>query len=300
MKNILTKIFIAIWLFLAFFSYSFAAKNQYLDAIKDDKRDVSPWANAYEFTLNIANSLISIFFIIAIIYFFIIVIKLILSENSEEEAGNFKKWFIWISVWLIVMQLAKVFVNSMYNTQKVELTRWTDWLIKFAGDLLNNIIKPLTELLETWAAFLFVLIAIFAFYKLITSNWDDSSAKSGKMMIFYAIIWFIIIKVSATLIKAVYWECKTGALWSIIRSWSCNHTANISWVWAIITNIINWLNSFIWIWVIIMVIYVWMQIIFSKWDEEKLTNWKKSIIYIVIWVWILIMNYLILTFFLNV
>ncbi|PZM81811.1 hypothetical protein DLH72_05095 [Candidatus Gracilibacteria bacterium] len=300
MKKILTKIFIAIGLFLAFFSYSFAAKNQYLDAIKDDKRDISPGANAYEFTLNIANSLISIFFIIAIIYFFIIVIKLILSENSEEEAGNFKKGFIWISVGLIVMQLAKVFVNSMYNTQKVELTRGTDGLVKFAGDLLNNIIKPLTELLETGAAFLFVLIAIFAFYKLITSNGDDSSAKSGKMMIFYAIIGFIIIKVSATLIKAVYGECKTGALGSIIRSGSCNHTANISGVGAIITNIINWLNSFIGIGVIIMVIYVGMQIIFSKGDEEKLTNGKKSIIYIVIGVGILIMNYLILTFFLNI
>lgn len=303
MKKILVKIINILWLSLICFWNIYAAKwgNTYLEQIQDTKRDLNVWANENELLLNIAISIINILFIISIVYFFIIAIKLIANPDSDQESGNFKKWILWTSLWLMVIQMARVFVNSLYINKKVQ--EWTigsgDGLANMANNLLNNIIKPLTDLLETWASFLFIMIAIFAFYKLVTSNWDDWAAKSGKMMVAYAIIWFIIIKVSATLVKAVYWECTTWALWIIINS-TCNHTANISWVWAIITNIINWLNSFIWVWVIIMVIYAWLQIIFSKWDEDKISSWKKSITYILIWIWILVMNYLILTFFLKV
>ena len=267
MKKILVKIITILWLSLICFWNIYAAKwgNTYLEQIQDTKRDLNVWANENELLLNIAISIINILFIISIVYFFIIAIKLIANPDADQESGNFKKWILWTSLWLMVIQMARVFVNSLYINKKVQ----------------------------------FIMIAIFAFYKLVTSNWDDWAAKSGKMMVAYAIIWFIIIKVSATLVKAVYWECTTWALWIIINS-TCNHTANISWVWAIITNIINWLNSFIWVWVIIMVIYAWLQIIFSKWDEDKISSWKKSITYILIWIWILVMNYLILTFFLKV
>jgi flagellar basal body-associated protein FliL len=47
-----------------------------------------------------------------------------------------------------------------------------------------------------------------------------------------------------------------------------------------------------------MIIYTGSQIIFSAWDEEKMKKAKSSILYILIWIFILTMNYLILTFFL--
>jgi flagellar basal body-associated protein FliL len=46
-----------------------------------------------------------------------------------------------------------------------------------------------------------------------------------------------------------------------------------------------------------MIIYTWAQIIFSNWEDEKIKTAKKSILYIIIWIVILIMNYFILTFF---
>ena len=59
------------------------------------------------------------------------------------------------------------------------------------------------------------------------------------------------------------------------------------------------MNWFVWIAVILMIVYAWIQVLFSAWDEEKLWKAKSSIIYIVIWIAILIMNYFILTFLLR-
>lgn len=295
MKKILNKIISIIWLFLIGF---WNINSAYIDQMKW-KEDIIIWDRVDNFILTIANSIINIFFIIAIIYFFIITFKLLFSDNSEEESSNFKKWFLWISIWLIVMQTAKVFVNSIYSKEDVQVSTSSS-LKFFANNLLDWIVMPFIRLLEMWAWFLFVFIAIYAFFKLISSNWNDEEAKSGKMIIFYSIIWFILIKVSYVLINAVYWKCDSNPILGQIFSLSCQRKTDISEVSNIITNIINWMNSFIWLWIIIMVIYAWLQIIFSNWDEEKVNNWKKSIMFITIWIWILVMNYFILTFFLKI
>lgn len=297
MKKILEKIILIIW---AFFINIFISNANLLDELwkKEDKFiNIDTWNKWYNFLISIADSLINIFFIIAIIYFFIVIIKLIFAENSEEESSNFKKWFIWISLWLMIMQMAKVFVNSIKSNSWLSSAS-TQELWSISELLMNNIIIPLTSLLETWASFIFILIAIYAFYKLITSNWDENAVKNGRNTIFYSIIWFIIIKVSTTLITAVYGKCELkNYLSKIFTSLECQRNPNISEISSIMTTIINWINSFIWIWIIIMIIFAWLQIIFSKWDEEKLKSGKKSIIYIAIWVWILVMNYFIITFF---
>ena len=111
MKKILSKIFVIIWLFLASFWSIFASSSKdYLDQLHE-KRDIIIWNDTWDFLVRIADSLVIIFFIIAVPYFFIIVIKLIMNENSEEEATNFKKWIIWISIWLWLMKFAQAFLH---------------------------------------------------------------------------------------------------------------------------------------------------------------------------------------------
>lgn len=299
MKKIFKKIFIFMILFSTFIWWAFASKfeNNLLNNLwKDsDKREISLWTDEVkDFLINIADSLVNIFLAIAIIYFFIIIIKLIISENSEEESENFKKWFIWISIWFFVIQMAKIFVKTIYD-DRINDTLNT-WVTNIATFLLKNIITPFTNLLEMWASFFFLMIAIYAFYKLITSNWNDDTLKNTKNTIFYSIVWFVLVKVSYTLINAVYWECET----TLLTVAKCDRKVELEWISWIISNIINWMNSFIWIWIVIILIYSWLQIIFSNWDEEKIKNWKKWLLFIVIWIWILIMNYLIINFFFNI
>lgn len=246
--------------------------------------------------LKIADSVKKVFYVIASIYFIIITIKLVISDNTEEELGNFKKWVLWISVWIIVMNLAYYFVNTIYNPSFIENPKSVSMNINgYAEALLKNIIYPIVKLLETAASFFFIFIAIFAFFRLVTSNGNEEEAKRWKMSILYAIIWFILIIISSELVFAVYGDCKYSQIARIFWT-TCKKSAELSGAVEIIVKVINWMNSFVAIVVILMIIYSGIQIIFSGWDEEKISKAKKSIIYIIIWIAILVANILILTF----
>jgi multisubunit Na+/H+ antiporter MnhB subunit len=70
------------------------------------------------------------------------------------------------------------------------------------------------------------------------------------------------------------------------------------WIQLII-RVINWMNGFVAIIVLLMIIYAWAQILLSAWDEEKIKKWKQALIYIAIGLFVLAINFLILTFFLR-
>jgi hypothetical protein len=139
----------------------------------------------------------------------------------------------------------------------------------------------------------FIAIMLFAFYKIITSAWDEEKAKSWKKSIIFALVWFMVIKVSKFFVEAIY----SQTLCSVDWIWNCNKKSLSDWV-QMSFDIINWLNGFVWVVIVMMIIYAWAQIIFSNWEDDKIKKAKKSIIYIIIWITLLIINYLILTFFL--
>ncbi len=240
------------------------------------------------FLARIAKDLKNIFFSIAFIYFLVITLRLLLAGNSEEAIWKFKKWILWITVGLIIMQLAFSLTVSLFDQD-------VNW--ETAINFVEMIVYPLVNLLSTLASLFFIAICIYAFYRLITSNWEEEKAKSAKMTIFYWILGFIIIKISDVLVKSFYG--KTACEYEVIaqnKSGSC--TGDLSWVAALIFTVINWLNGFVAIIVVIMIIYVWAQVMTSNWEEEKLKKAKKAILYIFIWILVLVMNYLILTFWL--
>jgi len=249
------------------------------------------WKGVFYTLVSIAQSLKNLFFFLATIFYLIIAIKLIAAENTEEEVGKFKKWIIWITLWLMIMQLAYSYVMTLYANSIWE---------KLAFDLITNIINPFIWLMEVFASFIFLAIAIFAFYRMVTANWKEEEITRSKMSILYAIMWFVLLKLSKIIVEWVYWklECKqTTIAWFDAATISCiwwKNTAGLTWN---ILQIINWMNSFIWIITVLLIIWAWFNILFSAWDEEKIKKAKSTIIYIVIWLLLLVVNYLLLTFF---
>ena len=92
------------------------------------------WAQWIFYTLvEVAQSLKNLFFWLATIFYIVIAIKLLVAENTEEEIGKFKKWVIWITIWLMVMQIAYAFTLTLYAKNIWE---------SLAFDLIDNIINP--------------------------------------------------------------------------------------------------------------------------------------------------------------
>ncbi len=268
--------------------------NDILDSFKESSDDLldiwSQWWEIwiYNFLIRIARDLKNFFYIIATVYFLILVFKLISSGKSEEELWNFKKWIIWISLWIVIMQISYSFVKLLFD-------KWVNQ--NLADRLVKNMIEPIIWILEAWASFFFIAMAIYSFYRLITAAWNEESVKSWKMTIFYSIIWYIVVKLSKTLVEVVYWKLNCPS--NPFDPSECIRVPKVEWFSWIVTNIINWANWFIWIVTILMIIYAWYNLLFSWWDEEMVKKAKFTILYIAIGLFLLVTNYMILIFFLD-
>ncbi len=262
--------------------------NSHLQKLENNDKDftTSTWwiKGIHNTILRIAKDLKNLFFIIAWIYFLIITIRIIFSSKTEEEVWNFKKWILWVSIWIIVTQIAYWFVAVLFD-KSIDNT--------LAKNFIDTIVKPLVALIESMASFVFLAIMIYAFYRLISANWDEEKAKSWKMSVIYAIVWFIVVRISGALVNTIYWE-------TYCYSHVCQNReqkTDLEWFARIIVDIIDWANWFVWIITILLIIYAWFLVLTSVWDEEKLKKAKNIILYIAIWITVLVANYLILTFF---
>ncbi|MCH8518546.1 hypothetical protein LAT59_02185, partial [Candidatus Gracilibacteria bacterium] len=94
-------------------------------------------------------------------------------------------------------------------------------------------------------------------------------------------------------------NCEPYTLGTIVFEGACRNIQNLSSGVQIIISIINWLKAFVAIVVVLMILYAGAQILLSAGDEEKLKKSKNSLVYIAIGIFILIANFLILTFFLR-
>lgn len=236
--------------------------------------------------LNIARDLRTIVFILVSLVWIIMVIKLLFWDNTEEQQKNLKNWILWASVWIMVMQIAFSFYKIMFD-KDINKVLWENFSEK--------IIEPFIDLLMLWASFIFIFVAIYAFYHIITAWWNEENIKQWKTTIFQAIIWFIVIKFANTIVKNTFnTDC---SWWSIIVYWWNNVCNNITENAKIITSLINWVNSFIVIVVVIMIIYAGFLIMTWAWEEDKQKKAKNIILYVWIGLLILVANYLILTFF---
>lgn len=190
------------------------------------------------------------------------------------------------------MQLAYAFVYTMYD-QGVSAS--------LGVRLFSNIALPMIELVRTLASIFFIAMAIYAFYRLVTANGNEEAVKSAKMTILYALIGFIIVRLAQAIVEAFYGKVNcvnTGGGLIQTGQAACTNIQSVSAGAGIIIQVINWMNSFVALAVLIMIIYAGAQILLSAGDEEKIKKGKQSLIYIAIGIAILMLNYLILTFFL--
>ncbi len=262
--------------------------NDRLDDLKTKEflqpSNTNKWANwIKDFIIKIAKDVKNVFFALATIYFLIITIKLLFASNSEESFENYKKWLIWITLWIVVMQMSYAFVTSVYDT----------WVSRFSSNLINTVFLPIIRLLETLALIFFLLIAVYSFIRLVSSNWEKEKIQKWTDSIVYATVWIFLVLISTKIIVYIYWNYNISSSWLT----SIDKESNFSSAVTMFIKFINWVNWFVAIVTIIMIMYAWANIIFAAWDEEKVKKWKTTIMYAFIWILILVVSYLILTFF---
>lgn len=233
------------------------------------------WANWLMY--NIAKDLKDFLIVVAIIYMFILVLQLFFWKWSEDDLKKWRIWIMWTSIWIVVMQMSFVAANTMFFADGM----WA-WA---AQNLIATVLDPIIRLLEVVTSFIFIWMAILAFYRIIASWWNEEAYKKWINSIINAMVWFLLIKVSAKLVHSIYWkpECTSGTF----NLEECNFNPDISETSKIIAHFIQYFTWFIWVIVMILIIYTWFNILTSHWDETKVKKAKSTIRYIIIWILII-------------
>lgn len=310
MKKLLVKLLLTINLLaVPFFSYAISiwttnndnvritTENTWKSSNNDEFEQMwSNWEFFYVWTwwekwlkwllLNIARDLRAIVFTMVLLVVVIMVIKLLFAENTEEQQKKLKMWILWSSIWIMVMQVAFSVYKIMFDREV-----WANLARRFW----EKIVEPFTEVLMLLASFVFIAMAIIAFYKIVTAWGNEEWIKKGKTTIFQAIIWFVVIKLSSIVVTNTFNpDCWWG--W-IISYWWTNVCENVKDNSMILITLINWINTFLSIAIVLMIIYAWFLVMTWWGEEEKNKKAKKIILYSWIWLMILFASYMILTFF---
>lgn len=127
----------------------------------------------------IMNSFISVafniknFFIIIAVFFLIIgVVKLLFLAGDEESTKKWRSNIIWVSVGILVMQIAFSIWNTliMRDTGSVigSMLGWQMWV---------NIFSPIVNFLQLLAGLGFLAMMIYAFFTIVGGGGDEEKLK---------------------------------------------------------------------------------------------------------------------------
>jgi len=66
-----------------------------------------------------------------------------------------------------------------------------------------------------------------------------------------------------------------------------------------ITNLVLYLLWFIWLIGIIFAMYAGFQILTAAWDDEKVKSWKKTLLFALLWIFIILIAYFLVNWVIN-
>lgn len=110
--------------------------------------------------ITIARDVKNLVTLLAVVYLFIMVINIIFSNGSDEDVKKWRSGIISATLGIIVMQIAYVVVATLYDRRVIGYT---------AFDLLDKVVYPFVRMLELLASFVFLAMAFYAFYLIITA-----------------------------------------------------------------------------------------------------------------------------------
>ncbi len=247
-----------------------------------------------DFLLQLARDMKNLAVLIAVIYLFVGVFMILFSNGTEDDLKKWRANIIWTTVAIVIMQSAYSIAFSLYGRDIGRAGGYS------AYQILVEIVNPFTSLLQTLASFLFLGFAFYSFFRITFTSQDNEEAKKGRVEIFYAILGFIIVKVSEVLVVSIYGrpdeDCSDNTFFRTSRCML--EDPDLSGTIRIAVTIINFFNSFISIAIVLLIVYAGFLVLTSAGNEDRLQKAKNILLYIAIGVLLLVASYAVFNFFL--
>lgn len=245
---------------------------------------------ARNLVIKVAKDLKNVLIAVAGFLLIIAVVRLIFSGAEEEEAKKLKTTVIWATLGIVVMQSSYAFVAAVYGK---------DVDSEMAKDFSENVLGPVTRLLEVLASFAFMAAAFYGFYKIITAQGEEDKVSQGKTVFINAALGFLALKLIKPFVYSLYGqeECSGASLWGVDVFKNCELKRNVGETVALVGKLLNWVNGFIAVVTVLLILYAGFLVLTSGGDEEKTKQAKGMIKYIVIGFVVLVSSYVLFRFF---
>lgn len=134
--------------------------------------------------IQIFKSLAIVVFIIATILIFVSVIRLLVSDNGEEDFAKWMNTLVWSIAGLFVISIAYTVIRQ-FETRVLSEESFNGQTVY---DMTINIVYPILNFLRFVAATCFFVVAIYAFYRIVTAGGNEEGFDEGKRIFIGAIL----------------------------------------------------------------------------------------------------------------
>ena len=269
----------------------------HLDAAQPN--DPNWWGNTvanfvFKFLQNIVIPLaISVWVVMWIVWAY----KLLFSSDEKEVSSWLKMiafWVIWIIIMISARYIWKVLFEDIFYSWEVS---WMNW-IQFSKDIYDKLVYPFIKIVLYLAlAVIFILLVWKSISLLTTTDW--TSHKKALWMIWWCALAILIIIGAKNIVEAIYWKQET-----VFRS-----VSNLWDIWSgvlsdthipILYNVMTRVLSIIWLVIFLLLLVQWFKILLNPGKAENFQKLWKSILYALIWLFVIWIGYLLAnTFILN-
>ena len=175
-------------------------------------------------------------------------------------------------------------IKEISNSVGEETKNWWD-IIKVINEKWLSILHIFKTALQ-WILLIFI---IYIGIQMVISMWtDEDKLTKWKNQLWYSLVAIMFINIPWTIYNVV--NSKNRSDISVYREWDTNDAGNMFinndpsawWLWALLKNIV-WFIEVIIFWIAIFTIIMsWIKIMTARWREEEVTKAKSKILYSII------------------
>lgn len=220
--------------------------------------------------------------------------KLLFSSDEKQSSVWLKMVVYWV-VWIIIMVSAKyiwtVLFEDIFKSWAVQAISW----IELSKDLYDKIAYPFIKIALYLALAVIFVVLVWKSISLITKS-DWSSQKKALWMIWWCAVAMLVIIWAKNIVEAIYWK-QSEVFDSANNLWDIG-----SWILAdnnipIVYNVITWALSIISFVILILLLVQWFKILINPSKAENFQKLWKTLIYTLIWLFVIWIGYLLTNLF---
>jgi len=283
------SITLATWKYEHSLNTAIAPIEEHLDPAPPD--DPSGWWNIVVNTIFkiLDDFVIPIAIAIWIIVWIIWALTLLFSSD-EKATSNWLKLLVYWVIWIIIMVSAKyiwyVIFEDIFNSWNLV------WMtgIELSKIIYNKIAYPFIKIALYLALAVIFIVLVGKSISLLTKS-DGTGPKKALWMVWWSAVAILIIIWAKNIVEAIYWGQDKVFSWAAnlwdIWSWILENK-NIPIIYNIITRVIT-IISFV---ILLLLLIQWFKILINPSKSENFQKLWKSILYTLIWLFVIGIWYL--------